>query len=76
MANCGSSLASHLACVTAFNHAFCNIISDLPGVVIYLVDVVIGGQDLDEHNHNLQTFLNCASEVNLQLSKENVPSEE
>ena len=56
--------------LAAFNCALRNIIGDLPGVVIYLDDMVIGGQDLDEHNHNLQTFLNCASEVNLQLSKE------
>ena len=49
-----------------FNRA----LRDIPGVVIYLDDVVIGGRDLDEHNHNLQTFLNRASEVNLQLSKE------
>ena len=54
----------------AFNRALRDIIGDLPGVVIYLDDVVIGGRDLDEHNHNLQTFLNRASEVNLQLSKE------
>ena len=47
--------------LAASNCALRYIIGDLPGVVIYLDDVVIRGQDLDEHNHNLQTFLNCAS---------------
>ena len=52
-----------------FNRALRDIIGDLPGVVLYLDDV-IGGRDLEEHDHNLQNFLNRASEVNLQLSKE------
>ena len=52
----------------AFNRALHDIISDLPGIVIYMDDVVVGRRDLQEHNINLRNLFRQASEENLTFS--------
>ena len=54
----------------AFNRALQTIIGDLPGVVVYMDDVVVGGQTLQEHDNNLQRLFQRASEANLTFSTE------
>ena len=59
------SLRNSLA---VFSRALQDLIGHLPGLVVYLDDVVIGGSTLAEHDANLRTFLKVASEVGLALS--------
>ena len=54
----------------AFNRALQNIISSQPGVVIYMDDVVVGGQNLQEYDVNLRNLINRASEANLTFANE------
>ena len=54
----------------AFNRALHDIIGDLPGIVIYMDDVVVGGRNLQEHNTNLRNLFRRASEANLTFSTE------
>ena len=54
----------------AFSRALPDIFGDLPGVFIYMDDVVVGGKDLEEHNANLNRLFRSASEANLILSLE------
>ena len=54
----------------AFCRALQNLIGDLSGIHIYMDDIVIGGNTQEEHNANLQQFLDRAASVNLTFSKE------
>ena len=54
----------------AFSRALSDILGDLPGVFIYMDDVVVGGKDLEEHGANLNRLFRSASEANLILSSE------
>ena len=54
----------------AFNRALQEIIGNLPGVVVYMDDVVVGGKNIQEHDANLQTLFKRATEANLTLSTE------
>ena len=54
----------------AFSRALSGILCDLPGVFIYMDDVVVGGKDLEEHDANLNKLFRSASEAYLILSSE------
>ena len=52
----------------AFSRALQDLIGHLPGVIVYLDDVVIGGSTLAKHNKNLRAFLKVTSDANLTFS--------
>ena len=56
----------------AFNRALQNLLGDLPGVHTYMDDIVIGGKTIEEHNKNLQLFLDREKSKNLTISHKKV----
>lgn len=54
----------------AFNRALQELLQDLPNLHIYMDDIVIGGKTKEEHDDNLQKFLDRAKLKNITFSKE------
>ena len=60
----------------AFNRALQELLCDLPGLHIYMDDIVIGGKSKEEHDTNLQKFLERAKLKILPFLKRKVFLEE
>lgn len=52
-----------------FQHALYNLLSDIPGLVVYIDDMLIYGCSKQEHDERLQKFLNKAHEIGLKLNE-------
>lgn len=63
-------------CVAAFQRAMPDFISDngLDTTYAYLDDLIICGRTQEEHDKNLQRFLDAAEKYHLQLNEKNISS--
>ena len=46
-----------------------NIIQALPGVSVYIDDILITGKMTEEHLHNLEAVLQCLEQAGLRLKQ-------
>ena len=47
-----------------------DLTSDLPGVAVYLDDILVSGKDVKDHYHNLQRLLDCLHTQGLRCKRE------
>ena len=52
----------------AFNRALHDILGELPGVITYTDDVVVGGRDQEKHDSNLRKLVQRATKAHLKFS--------
>ncbi|KAL1458772.1 hypothetical protein WDU94_008888 [Cyamophila willieti] len=52
-----------------FHQKVVDFMSDIPGVLVYIDDILIYGSTKEEHNNRLQQVLNRVREINLKLNK-------